>query len=78
MAERKKLSDILLNSERERLDRLELRPKPADDLKPIPERRVSMQHRQRRAFQRQERALPATSSRSSVLEGEHAGRRRLA
>jgi hypothetical protein len=36
MSERKKLSDILLNSEREHLDRLWNNTKPAEDLKPIP------------------------------------------
>ena len=56
MSERKKLADILLNSDRERLDRASgNRPKPADDLKPIAERRVSLPDRQRRTLQRQER-----------------------
>jgi hypothetical protein len=74
MSERKKLSDILLNSERDRLSTLWQSAKPADDLKPIP----SGAYRCRIIDGALFNARSGTGGYKltlEVLEGEHVGRR---
>ena len=74
MSERKRLSDILLNSERDRLSAAWQAAKPADDLKPIP----SGEYRCRIIDGSLFNARSGTAGYKltlEVLEGEHAGRR---
>ena len=74
MTERKKLSDILLNGERDRLSGIWQSAKPADDLKPIP----SGEYRCRIIDGNLFNAKSGTAGYKvtlEVLEGEHAGRR---
>ena len=47
MNERKKLADILLNSDRDRLDRAWSTAKAAEDLKPLPAGALPLPNRQR-------------------------------
>ena len=74
MAERKKLSDILLNNERDRIAGIWASAKPADDLKPIP----SGEYRCRvidGALFNAKGGTPGYKLTLEVREGEHAGRR---
>ena len=74
MSERKKLTDILLNSERDRLSAAWQSAKPADDLKPIP----SGEYRCRIIDGNLFNARSGTGGYKltlEVLEGEHASRR---
>ena len=61
---RKSLADILMNSERDRLERSWSTAKAADDLKPIPAGEYRCRDRQRRVVHVEVAARPATSSRS--------------
>jgi hypothetical protein len=74
MAERKKLADILLNSERDRIAGIWASAKPADDLKPIP----SGEYRCRvvdGALFTSKKETPGYKLTLEVKEGEFAGRR---
>lgn len=74
MSERKKLSDILPRSDRERIAGVWASTKPADDFKPIP----SGKHRCRIIDGKLFNAKSGTAGYKltlEVLEGEHAGRR---
>src|SRR5262245_44260471 len=74
MSERKKLSDILPRSDRERIAKTWDSTKPADDLKPIP----SGEYRCRIIDGALFNAKSGTAGYKltlEVLEGEHAGRR---
>jgi hypothetical protein len=74
MSERKKLTDILLNGDRDRLSTIWQSAKPADDLKPIP----SGEYRCRIIDGALVNARSGTAGYKltlEVLEGEHAGRR---
>jgi len=74
MAERKRLSDILLNSEKERLGRAWSTTKPAADLAPVP----AGEYRCRVADGTLFNARSGTAGFKislDVLDGEHAGRR---
>jgi hypothetical protein len=74
MPERKKLSDILQNSERDRIAGIWQTVKPADDLKPIP----SGEYRCRiidGVFFNARAGTPGCKLTLQVLDGEHAGRR---
>jgi hypothetical protein len=73
MAERKRLSDILLNSERERLERLWQATKPAEDLKPLPAGRYRCRITKGEPFRSRNDNLGYKLT-LTVLEGEHAGR----
>jgi|SRR5271166_1855336 len=73
MAERKKLSDILLNSEREHLERLWSTTKPADDLKSIPRGIYRCRIIKGEVFRSRSGNLGYKLT-LQVLEGEHAGR----
>jgi hypothetical protein len=73
MAERKKLSDILLNSERERLERLWRTTKPAADLKPLPAGRYKCRITKGEFFRSRNGYLGYKLT-LTVLDGEHAGR----
>jgi hypothetical protein len=74
MAERKKLSDILMNSERDRIAGIWASAKPADDLKPIPsgEYRCLIIDG---AFFNAKAGTPGYKIALQVLDGDHAGRR---
>ena len=74
MAERKRLSDILLNSERERLERTWSTTKPADDLKPIPAGDYRCRIASGELFT-SKNGTPGYKLTLEVLDGEHAGRR---
>jgi len=74
MAERKKLSDILLNSEREQLDRLWSNTKPADDLKPIPRGLYRCRIIKGELFRARNGTLGYKLT-LEVIEGDYAGRR---
>src|SRR4051794_10737093 len=74
MAERKRLADILLNSERDRIAGIWANAKPADDLKPIP----PGEYRSRIVDGTLFTAKSGTHGYKltlEVTEGEHAGRR---
>jgi hypothetical protein len=74
MADRKKLSDILLNGERERLEKLWANTKPATDLNPIPPGKYRCRIADGSPFE----AKTGTKGYRIdfvVLDGEHAGRR---
>jgi hypothetical protein len=74
MSERKKLSDILLNSERDRIAGIWSSAKPADDLKPIP----SGEYRCKIVDGSLFNAKSGTAGYKltlQVLDGEHAGQR---
>jgi hypothetical protein len=74
MGERKKLSDILLNSDRERLERTWSTTKPADDLKPIPAGDYRCRVTSGELFTSKS-GTPGYKLTLEVLDGEHAGRR---
>jgi hypothetical protein len=74
MAERKRLSDILLNSERERLERTWSTTKPAADLKPIPAGDYHCRITSGELFT-SKGGTPGYKVVLEVLDGEHAGRR---
>jgi hypothetical protein len=73
MGERKKLSDILQNSERERLERAWASTKPADDLKPIPPGPYRCRILSGELFTAST-GTPGYKIKLEVLAGEHAGR----
>jgi hypothetical protein len=74
MAERKRLSDILMNSERERLERTWSTVKAADDLKPIPSGEYRCRIVNGELFNSRS-GTPGYKLTLEVLDGEHAGRR---
>src|SRR5512135_3817 len=74
MAERKRLSDILMNSERERLERTWSTVKAADDLKPIPSGEYRCRIVNGELFNAKS-GTPGYKLTLEVLDGEHAGRR---
>jgi hypothetical protein len=74
MAERKRLTDILLNSERDRLERAWQTTKPADDLKPIPSGDYRCRVLSGELFKARS-GTPGYKIVLEVLDGEHAGRR---
>src|SRR5512135_2137919 len=74
MAGRKQLSDILLNSERERLERTWSTVKAADDLKPIPSGEYRCRVVNGELFNAKS-GTPGYKLTLEVLDGEHAGRR---
>ena len=74
MAERKKLSDILLNSERDRIAGIWASAKPADDLKPIPPGEYRCRVMEGALFNAKG-GTPGYKLTLEVREGEHAGRR---
>jgi hypothetical protein len=74
MSERRKLSDILLNSERDRLTESWRSTKAADDLKPIP----SGEYRCRITdgnLHTAKRGTPGYKITLEVIDGDHAGRK---
>jgi hypothetical protein len=73
MSTRKKLSDILLNSEREKLGRIWDSTKAADDLKPLPngEYRCTVAHGE---LFNSKKDTPGYKLKLVVLDGEHADR----
>jgi hypothetical protein len=74
MSERKKLTDILLNGDRDRLSSIWQSAKPADDLRPVP----SGEYRCRIIDGALFNAKSGTAGYKitlEVVEGEHAGRR---
>ncbi len=73
MAERKRLTDILLNSERERLERAWTTTKAAGDLKPIPAGEYRCRLASGELFT-SKGGTPGFKVRLEVLDGEHAGR----
>jgi hypothetical protein len=74
MAERKRLSDILMNPERERLERTWSTTKAADDLKPIPAGEYRCRVVSGELFNARG-GTPGYKLTLEVLDGEHAGRR---
>ncbi len=74
MAERKKLSDILLNSERDRIAGIWASAKPAADLKPIPPGEYRCRVMEGALFN-SKGGTPGYKLTLEVREGEHAGRR---
>ena len=74
MQERKKLSDILQNSDRDRLERTWEMTKPADDLKPIPRGDYRCRVTNGELFNAKS-GTPGYKLTLEVLDGEHAGRR---
>jgi hypothetical protein len=74
MAERKRLSDILLNSERERIARTWASAKPADDLNPIPPGEYICRVVDGTLFTARS-GTPGYKLTLEVKDGEHAGRR---
>ncbi len=74
MAERKKLSDILLNSERDRIAGIWANAKPAADLKPIPPGEYRCRVMEGALFNAKG-GTPGYKLTLEVREGEHAGRR---
>jgi hypothetical protein len=74
MAERKRLSDILLNSERERLGRVWDTTAPADDLKPLPPGEYRCRVADGALFTARS-GTPGYKVTLEVLDGDHAGRR---
>jgi hypothetical protein len=74
MPERRKLSDILLNSERERIAEIWADTKPADDLKPIPPGKYSCRIVDGALFSATS-GTPGYKLTLEVTEGEHVGRR---
>jgi hypothetical protein len=74
MVARKRLSDILLNSERERLERTWSTTKPADDLKPIPPGDYRCRVASGELFTSRG-GTPGYKLTLEVLDGEHGGRR---
>src|SRR3954467_9138550 len=74
MAERKKLSDILMNSERERLERTWGATKAADDLKPIPSGEYRCRVINGELFNSKS-GTPGYKLTLEVLDGDQAGRR---
>jgi hypothetical protein len=74
MAERKKLSDILMNSERERLERLWKTTKPAAELRPLPSDDYRCRIVNGELFNAK-KGTPGFKLTFEVLDGEHAGRR---
>ena len=74
MAEQKKLSDILLNSERDRIAGIWASAKPADDLKPIPPGEYRCRVMEGALFNSKE-STPVYKLTLEVREGVHAGRR---
>jgi hypothetical protein len=73
MAERKKLSDILMNSERDRIAGIWASTKPADDLKPIPPGAYRCRVVDGALFTAKS-CTPGYKLTLEVTEGEHAGR----
>jgi hypothetical protein len=73
MSERKRLSDILLNSERERLERLWQTTKPAADLKPLPAGRYKCRITNGEPFKSRNGNLGYKLT-LTVVEGEHVDR----
>jgi hypothetical protein len=73
MSERKKLTDILLNSEREKLDRQWDSTKAADDLKPLPSGEYRCSIASGELFTAKKGTL-GYKLKLVVLEGEHADR----
>jgi hypothetical protein len=74
MAERKRLSDILLNSEREHIAGVWANTKPAADLKPIPADEYRCRVMDGVLFTAQS-GTPGYKLTLEVVGGEHAGRR---
>lgn len=74
MAERKRLSDILLNSDRERLEKVWTVTKAADDLKPIPSGDYRCRILSGELFNARS-GTPGYKLTLEVLDGEHTGRR---
>jgi hypothetical protein len=74
MIVRKRLSDILLNSDRERLERSWSTTKAADDLKPIPGGEYRCRVVSGELFNARG-GTPGYKLTLEVLDGEHAGRR---
>jgi hypothetical protein len=74
MTERKRLSDILLNSDRERLERSWSTTKAADDLKPLPAGEYRCRVVTGELFNAKG-GTPGYKLTLEVHEGEHAGRR---
>jgi hypothetical protein len=73
MSERKKLSDILPRTDRERLSSVWASAKPADDLKPVPAGEYRCQIVDGRLFSAKTGTIGYKLT-IEVLEGEHAGR----
>ncbi len=71
---RKRLSDILMNSEKDRLERSWSVVKPADDLKPIPSGEYRCRVVSGELFTSKS-GTPGFKITLEVLDGEHAGRR---
>jgi Protein of unknown function (DUF669) len=74
MAERKRLSDILLNSERDQLEKAWSTTQAAADLKPLPAGEYRCRIINGELFNSQ-RGTPGYKLTLEVLDGEHAGRR---
>jgi hypothetical protein len=74
MSGRKRLSDILLNSERERLERAWTATKAADDLTPLPSGEYRCRVVNGELFNARS-GTPGYKLSLEVLDGEHAGRR---
>lgn len=74
MAERKRLSDILMNSERERLEAAWKTTKPADDFRPIPPGEYKCRIVDGSLFNAK-KGTPGYKLAFEVIEGEHVGRK---
>jgi len=74
MTERKRLTDILMNSERERLERTWSTTKAADDLKPIPAGDYRCRILDGTLFN-SKGGTPGFKLAFEVCDGAHAGRR---